>query len=132
MVGEIRDAETAQVAVRAGMTGHLVLSSLHCGRAADARARLLEMGVVDYAVGIALRGVLAQRLLRRLCAACNGSGCDDCCGTGARGRILIGEAVRGDGTRVGRSLEEHARDLVEQRIVAPAEVRRVLGGDDAP
>ena len=132
MVGEIRDAETARVAVRAGMTGHLVLSSLHCGRAVDARSRLLEMGVVDYAVGIALRGVLAQRLLRRLCAACNGSGCGDCCGTGARGRILIGEAVRGDGTPVGRSLEEHARDLVEQNLVAPAEVRRVLGGDDAP
>ena len=70
MVGEIRDAETAQIAVQAALTGHLVLSTLHTNSAAAAVTRLRDMGVEDYLLTAVLRGVLAQRLVRRLCSAC--------------------------------------------------------------
>ena len=67
MVGEIRDLETAQIAVQAALTGHLVLSTLHTNSAAAAITRLRDMGVEDYLLTAVLRGVLAQRLVRRLC-----------------------------------------------------------------
>ena len=70
MVGEIRDPETAQIAVQAALTGHLVLSTLHTNSAAAAITRLRDMGVEDYLLTSVLRGVLAQRLVRRLCTAC--------------------------------------------------------------
>ena len=70
MVGEIRDPETAQIAVQAALTGHLVLSTLHTNSAAAAVTRLRDMGVEDYLLTAVLRGVLAQRLVRRLCPAC--------------------------------------------------------------
>jgi general secretion pathway protein E len=70
MVGEVRDPETAQVAVQAALTGHLVLSTLHTNSAAAAITRLRDMGVEDYLMTAVLRGVLAQRLVRRLCSAC--------------------------------------------------------------
>ncbi len=70
MVGEIRDAETAQMAVRAALTGHLVLSTIHTNDAAGAVARLLDMGVEDYLVASCLLGVLAQRLVRTICPRC--------------------------------------------------------------
>jgi general secretion pathway protein E len=70
MVGEIRDPETAQIAVQAALTGHLVLSTLHTNSAAAAVTRLRDMGVEDYLMTAVLRGVLAQRLVRRLCPAC--------------------------------------------------------------
>jgi general secretion pathway protein E len=70
MVGEIRDPETAQIAVQAALTGHLVLSTLHTNSAAAAVTRLRDMGVEDYLMTAVLRGVLAQRLVRRLCTAC--------------------------------------------------------------
>ncbi|GAA4477736.1 type II secretion system ATPase GspE [Gluconacetobacter asukensis] len=70
MVGEIRDIETAQIAVQAALTGHLVLSTLHTNSAAAAIIRLRDMGVEDYLLTAVLRGVLAQRLVRRLCDAC--------------------------------------------------------------
>ncbi len=70
MVGEIRDLETAQIAVQAALTGHLVLSTLHTNSAAAAITRLRDMGVEDYLLTAVLRGVLAQRLVRRLCDAC--------------------------------------------------------------
>jgi general secretion pathway protein E len=70
MVGEIRDPETAQIAVQAALTGHLVLSTLHTNSAAAAVTRLRDMGVEDYLLTAVLRGVLAQRLVRRLCTAC--------------------------------------------------------------
>ena len=68
MVGEIRDAETAEIAIQAALTGHLVFSTLHTNDAAGAVARLLEMGVEDYLLASSLLGVLAQRLVRRVCA----------------------------------------------------------------
>ena len=70
MVGEIRNPETAQIAVQAALTGHLVLSTLHTNSAAAAVTRLRDMGLEDYLLTAVLRGVLAQRLVRRLCPAC--------------------------------------------------------------
>ncbi len=119
MVGEIRDAETAEIAVQAALTGHLVFSTLHTNDAAGAISRLLEMGVQDYLLSSSLLGVLAQRLVRQLCPSCrrdvpfSGSdgltaeleiyesnslrtvweavGCDACNGTGYLGRVGIFE-----------------------------------------
>ena len=68
MVGEIRDLETAQIAIQASLTGHLVLSTVHTNNAAATVTRLLDMGVADYLLTSTLTGVLAQRLVRRLCA----------------------------------------------------------------
>jgi general secretion pathway protein E len=121
MVGEIRDAETAEIAVQAALTGHLVFSTLHTNDAAGAISRLLEMGVQDYLLSSSLLGVLAQRLVRRLCKICrkevsfsafdssepelsspNGNlpqtvseavGCNSCSGTGYLGRIGIYELL---------------------------------------
>ncbi|MBI2986164.1 MAG: type II secretion system ATPase GspE [Deltaproteobacteria bacterium] len=116
MVGEIRDCETAEIAVQAALTGHLVFSTLHTNDAAGAISRLLEMGVQDYLLASSLLGVLAQRLVRRLCPACrkevqfkgsrvegfneeppatvwNAVGCDSCSGTGYLGRIGIFELL---------------------------------------
>jgi general secretion pathway protein E len=70
MVGEIRDGETAQIAVQAALTGHLVLSTLHTNSAAAAITRLRDMGVEDYLLTAVLRGIMAQRLVRRLCREC--------------------------------------------------------------
>ena len=70
MVGEIRDLETAQIAVQAALTGHLVLSTLHTNSAAASITRLRDMGLEDYLITAVLRGVLAQRLVRRLCPDC--------------------------------------------------------------
>ncbi|AQT05813.1 GspE/PulE family protein [Acetobacter persici] len=116
MVGEIRDLETAQIAAQAALTGHLVLSTLHTNSAAAAITRLRDMGLEDYLQTAVLRGVLAQRLVRRLCHSCRAPmqldatvaqrlgippeqaaslwqavGCPECRHTGYRGRIAIAE-----------------------------------------
>jgi len=116
MVGEIRDLETAEIAIQAALTGHLVLSTLHTNDAPSAIARLQDMGAESYLVASVLNCVLAQRLVRRVCATCRaphepeardllaigvadatgvelfrGKGCEDCRGTGYRGRIGIYE-----------------------------------------
>jgi general secretion pathway protein E len=70
MIGEIRDAETAQIAVQASLTGHLVLATLHTNDASSAITRLADMGIEPYLVASSLLGVLAQRLVRRLCPQC--------------------------------------------------------------
>ena len=120
MVGEIRDAETAEIAVQAALTGHLVFSTLHTNDAAGAISRLLEMGVQDYLLSSSLLGVLAQRLVRRLCRGCRkevpftgldgmapemafqwqpshtvweAAGCEACSGTGYLGRVGIFELL---------------------------------------
>lgn len=91
MVGEIRDKETAEIAVDAALTGHLVLSTLHTNSASAAFARLIQMGVPKYLLADAITLVVAQRLIRRLCSNCGGRKCDICNQTGFKGRTLIAE-----------------------------------------
>jgi general secretion pathway protein E len=121
MVGEIRDTATAELAVHAALTGHLVLSTLHTNSAVGAFARLVDMGVADFLVASAVEGVMAQRLVRRLCQTCRepqilpaslmeksilgeldcssqsviyrAKGCPACNGTGYRGRLAVSEIL---------------------------------------
>jgi CheY-like chemotaxis protein/Tfp pilus assembly ATPase PilU len=116
LVGEIRDKETAQIALQASLTGHLVLSTLHTNDAPNAVTRLVDMGMEAYKIAPALRGVVAQRLMRRLCPACrvpmteeisdrlkrfiptgqklfSAVGCSECSMTGYRGRFSIVEVL---------------------------------------
>lgn len=116
MVGEIRDAETAQISIRAAITGHLVLSTLHTNDTASTIARLIDMGLDHYLVGSALAGIVAQRLVRRVCKFCSqpyspseyekdllklqdnqslykGKGCNACSYTGYKGRVAVHELM---------------------------------------
>jgi type IV pilus assembly protein PilB len=93
MVGEMRDRETVEVALAAAMTGHLVLSTLHTNDAPSAVTRLFDMGAQPYLIAASLIGVIAQRLVRRLCAACKGGGCGNCSGAGYRGRAGVYEVM---------------------------------------
>ena len=92
MVGEIRDGETAKIAVQAALTGHLVFSTLHTNNAIGAVTRLLDIGVEPFLLAAALRGVVAQRLVRTICPYCEG-GCDECNHTGYKGRIAVHEVL---------------------------------------
>jgi hypothetical protein len=93
LVGEIRDRETAEIAIQASLTGHLVLSTLHTNDAASAVTRLIDIGVPGYQIATAVKGVIAQRLVRRACAACAAVGCDACANAGYRGRLAIAEIL---------------------------------------
>jgi general secretion pathway protein E len=148
MVGEIRDAETAEIAIQAALTGHLVFSTLHTNDAAGAVSRLLEMGVEDYLLASSLLGVLAQRLVRRVCDKCRrpitlaagvahevggsggafeGAGCEDCSRTGYRGRAGIYELlVMSDAVRQ-LILKRSSADVI--RDAAVAEGMRTLRED---
>ncbi|MHC4362271.1 MAG: GspE/PulE family protein [Planctomycetota bacterium] len=106
MIGEIRDAETAKIAIEAGLTGHLLMSTMHSGSPAGGLLRLLEMGIEPYQVTSSISAVLNQRLVRRLCAECRrktesgafeAGGCEKCFNTGYKGRVLIAEIVQLDG-----------------------------------
>lgn len=134
LVGEMRDADTAQTGLRAAMTGHLVLSSLHTNDAATAPARLVNMGAPPYMVGLALQNVVAQRLVRLVCPSCSqpheptaaegaylrqllgahhsggsfrsGAGCLDCHGTGYSGRAGVHELLTMDAPLI-EALDTH-------------------------
>ena len=93
MIGEIRDFETAQIAIQASLTGHLVLATLHTNDATSAVTRLTDMGVEPFLLSSSLLGVLAQRLVRKLCRACNGTGCQACGHTGYAGRSGVFELL---------------------------------------
>ena len=115
LIGEIRDRETAEIAIQASLTGHLVLSTLHTNDAPSAVTRLIDIGVASYKIATAVKGVLAQRLVRRLCATCRGEApatCDDCGGTGFHGRLALVEVLVG-------SLE------FEQRVAAGESTERI-------
>jgi len=102
MIGEIRDLETAQIAVQASLTGHLVLATLHTNDAAAAVTRLLDMGIEPFLLSSSLLGVVAQRLVRKLCLHCrrhdgklwHASGCDQCGHTGYQGRLGVYELLQ--------------------------------------
>jgi general secretion pathway protein E/type IV pilus assembly protein PilB len=141
MIGEIRDLETANIAVQASLTGHLVFSTLHTNDAPSAVTRLIDMGVKPFLVASATRAIMAQRLLRRVCQKCRepytptayemqmlklsaeelqkttlykGRGCGDCGRTGYRGRLGIYEIFM---------IDEEVRNLVYEKV--PANVLRV-------
>jgi general secretion pathway protein E len=113
MVGEVRDEETARIAVQASLTGHLVLSTLHTNDASSAVARLIDLGVEPFLVASSLSAVLAQRLVRRTHAPCKGQGCAECLGTGYRGRTGVFELL---------TLDAQLRDLVGKRTTS-AEIK---------
>jgi general secretion pathway protein E len=93
MVGEIRDSETAEIAVQSALTGHLVYTTVHANNTLDVLGRFQHMGVDTYNFVSALNAVLAQRLIRTYCKTCMGKGCGSCRGTGFRGRKAIGELL---------------------------------------
>ena len=93
MVGEIRDRETADIAIQAAMTGHLVFSTLHTNDSVSAIPRLMDMGIEPYLIAASLNGVVAQRLVRTICKECQGSGCEFCRQSGYRGRTGIFEIL---------------------------------------
>ena len=93
MIGEIRDIETAQIAVQASLTGHLVLATLHTNDAPSAVTRLIDMGIEPFLLSSTLLGVLGQRLIRLKCQACQGAGCAICGQSGYSGRAGIYELM---------------------------------------
>ncbi len=105
MVGEIRDKETAALAVRAALTGHLILSTVHTNDSVSAIPRLKNLGIESYLIAGTLRAVLAQRLVRKLCPACKGKGCAACGHSGFRGRTAVSEAF---------VLDESCRSMIEE------------------
>jgi type II secretory ATPase GspE/PulE/Tfp pilus assembly ATPase PilB-like protein len=148
MVGEIRDGETADIAIRSALTGHLVFSSLHTNDAASAITRLLDMGIEPYLLATSIEGVVAQRLVRILCNRCreaykpsvqafeqlgtdaayfrekplyHGKGCQDCHGTGYRGRLGIFEMIR---------LNDAIREMIMTRP-SSSQIRRAAGSEFA-
>ena len=148
MIGEVRDRETAEIAIQAALTGHLVFSTLHTNDAVSAFTRLVDMGVEPFLVATSVRAVQAQRLLRRLCSACaapaevhpqiessvaahvpdgerprwrRAVGCPACQGTGYRGRVGIYELV---------DVSAGLQDLIMRRATA-GEMRRFVDGQGA-
>jgi general secretion pathway protein E len=145
MIGEVRDAVTAQIAIQAALTGHLVINTIHSGRASGVFARLLNMGVEPYLVASAVMGVIAQRLVRQLCPKCRAErsrpaceappapldklerwwepvGCAECEGIGYRGRTGVFEMLE---------MDEGLRDLVLAR--APeSRIRALLAAGGIP
>lgn len=147
LVGEVRDRETAEIAMSAAVTGHLVLTTIHTVDAPSAIVRLLEMGVPPFLVAGGLSGVVAQRLVRRLCARCDGRG-GDCpvCKDGYRGRsgvfevLVVDDDIRTAVTtgasitslrtlarRTGmRSMGRDALRQVAERATTPHEAGRII------
>ena len=149
MIGEIRDLETAQIAVQASLTGHLVLATLHTNDAPSAVTRLIDMGIEPFLLSSSLLGVLGQRLIRLTCTACHGQGCADCTQTGFKGRAGIYELmttsvelkelihqnaseaqIRQKALENGmRSLVQDSERWVNTKMTTLAEVRRVTGAN---
>jgi general secretion pathway protein E len=151
MVGEIRDAETARVAVQASLTGHLVLSTAHTNSAVAAITRLRDLGIENYLLSSSVRAIIAQRLVRKICGDCSGvtsvrPACDACQGSGYRGRTCVYELLEftpalqrasaaGQNDiqllAVARSegfvgLSEHARSLVQSGVTTSSEANRAV------
>lgn len=116
MVGEIRDEATAELALRAALTGHLILSTVHTNDSVGIIPRLTNMGIAPYLTAASLKYCSAQRLVRKLCADCKGSGCDTCGGSGYRGRTVLGEVFY---------VDDEIRALIEKEKTSD-EIRAVL------
>ncbi len=159
MVGEVRDLETAEIAIRLALTGHMVLSTLHTNSALGAVARLLDMGIEPYLVASSVVALVAQRLVRLVCPVCRvaaeapgvavGRGCEACRMTGYRGRTAIYEVAVVDATmreliarrtslaeleraavsRGMRTLREDGWGKVREGLTTPEEVLRVTQAD---
>ncbi|KDR93981.1 type IV pilus assembly protein PilB [Peptoclostridium litorale DSM 5388] len=150
MVGEIRDAETAQIAARAAMTGHLVLSSIHTNDSASAVTRLVEMGIHPFMVASSLRCVVAQRLVKKACQNCKqeyrlpneeltffgiedhcdcaftrGQGCEKCFGTGYLGRVGVYEVMAID-SNIRDSINRGESDAQIKRIAVENGMKTIL------
>lgn len=154
LVGEIRDRETAEIAIRAALTGHLVLSTLHTNGAAGAFTRLQDIGIDSYLLSATIRGVIGQRLLRRTCPQCSDTPshsapagrCISCHNTGYSGRVvayemlamseritsLVNTGAREADINIAAqaegmiSLRDHARELVRHGTTTEREARRVI------
>ncbi len=147
MVGEIRDLDTAQIAIQAALTGHLVLASVHANSAFDVISRFTHWGIDLYDFVAALNAVLGQRLLRRACADCSGKGCGTCGQTGYRGRVAVVEQLtltpevsalildrrpvadlRAAAVAAGmRPIAEVAAELERRGVTTQTELTRVMG-----
>jgi type II secretory ATPase GspE/PulE/Tfp pilus assembly ATPase PilB-like protein len=125
VIGEIRDEETAGITVRAALTGHLVLSTLHAGSCKGVFDRLLVMCPDRHAAITAVELVLNQRLLRRLCPGCGGRGCEACLRTGYRGRVPLVEWVRVD-EALRRRVRAEGPDAVQPKQTLEGTVRELL------
>jgi general secretion pathway protein E len=154
MIGEIRDFETAQIAIQASLTGHLVLATVHTNDAPSSVTRLIDMGVEPYLLSSSLLGVLAQRLVRKLCNSCKRRdergryhpvGCDECGRTGYKGRTGVYELMTADDkvralihSRAAESqlfvaaeaaglvpMREDGARLIAEGVTSPEEVMRV-------
>jgi len=148
MVGEIRDGDTARIAVQASLTGHLVLSTLHTNDAAGALIRLVDLGIQPYLVSSALLAVMAQRLVRCMHRKCDGKGCAECQASGFLGRrglfelLIVDDRMRGLLARNAevdvlrrtavaagmRTLTDEAQRLVDLGETTRAEALRVVEG----
>lgn len=147
LVGEIRDGETAEIAMRAAITGHLVFSTIHTNDAVSSINRLIDMGLEPFMVSSALIGVISQRLVRRICTNCRteyepdateisaldlkpgqklykGEGCPECNGTGYKGRIAIHEIVIM--TKAMKALLDRRASEEEMRVLAVSEGTQML------
>ena len=149
-VGELRDADTTEAAFNAALTGHLVLTTMHAGGAADVVGRCLDMGIEPYILRSTLLGIVAQRLVRRLCAcavettdplpllglpvphAYLPTGCVDCAGTGFRGRIPLAESLSPRSGPVARAMLDRVEvEEIEARAIEAGMVPRRRRGLDA-
>jgi type II secretory ATPase GspE/PulE/Tfp pilus assembly ATPase PilB-like protein len=156
VIGEVRDRETAAIAIEAALTGHLVISTLHAGSTCGVVSRLLDMGIEPYLLTSSVKGIVNQRLVRRLCSKCRARadagfwkapGCEACANTGYHGRLLLAElltldeplrqailarsdtvALEAAAARPGRlTLEAAAAAAVEQGLTTEQEIHRVFG-----
>lgn len=109
MVGEIRDKETAELAVRSALTGHLILSTLHTNDSVGAVSRLKNLGIEPYLIAGTVRTVLSQRLVRKTCNYCKGKGCENCGFTGFKGRTAVSEIFEVD-EKVSSMIEKEMSD----------------------
>jgi type II secretory ATPase GspE/PulE/Tfp pilus assembly ATPase PilB-like protein len=147
LVGEIRDEETAKTAADAALTGHMVFATLHTNSAIESIPRLLSMGVESYLLAPAIRGILAQRLVRKTCTTCKGKGenCEPCLGTGYKGRFSLNELLTFDkgmrdlilenaeqkeleayAKKKGfRTMRERGEDIVQEGVTRMEEIVRV-------